>query len=562
MTREQPGKTNNLGLYIDNYEPVKAEETVYGRDVAVDGFLKALLLHGRPGNYSFYQTHGLFSEHINHRSGLLDLAVQRTGVKAGFNNIGTLKKAGASFGFDNWHEADGDFTQALALRERFSPKVYPISATFHVLSYQYLLNNWFLEILLKKTYTYDTIICTSRAAEKAFRNILEQVSEVLQQEHGLKLRFGGSTRVIPLGVDTDHFKPRDKQALRQTLELPPDAFILLWIGRISPLDKADLLPLLLVTRELVKDNPGREIKLVLGGTGEAVFNTIIDQCIRDLELEDHVITIRPLPASRAHLYHAAADVFVSPVDNVQETFGITPLEAMACGLPQVVSDWDGYRDTIEHGKTGFLIPTYMARLDRTIALGSGLYDNFNLLDHFELAQTVAIDLPAFKNALQTLLDSPSLCAEMGRRSRKRALELYDWKNIVRLHENLWDEQQQQARGQSIIHPANSYNVPAFYRNFKHYASQNITASTKIKLTETGQRTALQESELFFYYGNFIELSVPLLKRILVHMLTIKILTFGEIAIKAGAGDHSFESTGKHILWLLKYGYLQVGEQVA
>jgi len=320
--------------------------------------------------------------------------------------------------------------------------------------------------------------------------------------------------------------------------------------------------LLLVTRELVKDNPGREIKLVLGGTGEAVFNTIIDQCIRDLELEDHVITIRPLPASRAHLYHAAADVFVSPVDNVQETFGITPLEAMACGLPQVVSDWDGYRDTIEHGKTGFLIPTYMARLDRTIALGSGLYDNFNLLDHFELAQTVAIDLPAFKNALQTLLDSPSLCAEMGRRSRKRALELYDWKNIVRLHENLWDEQQQQARGQSIIHPANSYNVPAFYRNFKHYASQNITASTKIKLTETGQRTALQESELFFYYGNFIELSVPLLKRILVHMLTIKILTFGEIAIKAGAGDHSFESTGKHILWLLKYGYLQVGEQVA
>jgi len=555
---EKPFLENNIGLYIDNYEPVKEEETVYGRDVAVDGFLKALLLHGRPGNYNFYQTHGLFKEHINHRSDLPDLATKKTGVTARFSNIAALKKAGAQFTFSNWHEPDGDFAQAIALRERYSPKAYPISATFHVLSYQYLLNNWYLEMLLKKTYAYDTIICTSRAAEKAFRNILEQVSEAMQQEHGVKLRFGGNTRVIPLGVDTDHFKPRDKQELRQMLELPQGAFILLWIGRISPLDKADLLPLLLVTRELVKDNPGREIKLVLGGTGEAVFNTIIDQCIRDLELEENVITIRPLPASRAHLYHAAADVFVSPVDNVQETFGITPLEAMACGLPQVVSDWDGYRDTVEHGKTGFLIPTYMAELDRTIALGSGLYDNFNLLDHFQLAQTVAIDLNAFKEALQTLLDSLSLCAEMSRRSRERALEIYDWKHIIRLHENLWDEQQHQAQQQPVIHTAGDpYNLPAFYRNFHHYASCSITASTKIELSETGRRLLDQQPALFFHYGNFMELSVPLLERILAQLQTIKKMTFGEVTAQAATAGDSLESAGKHIMWLLKYGYLQV-----
>ena len=43
---------------------------------------------------------------------------------------------------------------------------------------------------------------------------------------------------------------------------------------------------------------------------------------------------------------AAADVFLSLVDNIQETFGITPLEAMAAGLPVVASDWDGYRYTM------------------------------------------------------------------------------------------------------------------------------------------------------------------------------------------------------------------------
>src|SRR6185437_9144143 len=54
---------------------------------------------------------------------------------------------------------------------------------------------------------------------------------------------------------------------------------------------------------------------------------------------------------------AGADVFISLVDNIQETFDITPVEAMAAGLPVVVSDWDGYRSTVRDGVEGFLIPT-------------------------------------------------------------------------------------------------------------------------------------------------------------------------------------------------------------
>ena len=46
---------------------------------------------------------------------------------------------------------------------------------------------------------------------------------------------------------------------------------------------------------------------------------------------------------------AAADVFCSLSDNIQETFGLTPIEAMAAGLPVVVTDWDGYKDTVRNG---------------------------------------------------------------------------------------------------------------------------------------------------------------------------------------------------------------------
>lgn len=63
----------------------------------------------------------------------------------------------------------------------------------------------------------------------------------------------------------------------------------------------------------------------------------------------------PSPEERLAVY-SAADIFVSPSDNMQETFGLTLLEAGAAELPAVVSDWDGYRDIIVHDETGFLVP--------------------------------------------------------------------------------------------------------------------------------------------------------------------------------------------------------------
>ena len=50
---------------------------------------------------------------------------------------------------------------------------------------------------------------------------------------------------------------------------------------------------------------------------------------------------------------ASADIFCSLSDNIQETYGIAPVEAMAAALPAVISDWDGYKDTVRDGKDGF-----------------------------------------------------------------------------------------------------------------------------------------------------------------------------------------------------------------
>ena len=63
---------------------------------------------------------------------------------------------------------------------------------------------------------------------------------------------------------------------------------------------------------------------------------------------------------KTHLYRAA-DIYVSLSDNLQETFGISIIEAMAAGLPVIASDINGYSELISHNETGCRIPVTWIR---------------------------------------------------------------------------------------------------------------------------------------------------------------------------------------------------------
>ena len=88
------------------------------------------------------------------------------------------------------------------------------------------------------------------------------------------------------------------------------------------------------------------------------------------------------PADTRFSIWSVADIFISFSDNIQETFGLTPVEAMAAGLPSVVTDWDGYRDTVRHGIDQHFVPLHIREFLRhfsgnliphhhTMALGVG-----------------------------------------------------------------------------------------------------------------------------------------------------------------------------------------------
>ena len=138
---------------------------------------------------------------------------------------------------------------------------------------------------------------------------------------------------------------------------------------------------------------------------------------------------------------AAADVFCSLSDNIQETFGLTPIEAMAAGLPQVVSDWSGYRDSVRHGVDGFRVSTLVppagagTELISRYAVGTDTYDFYV----GNVSQSTVVDVAGCVEAFQRLVVNAELRATMGAAARRRAAEVYDWRVVIRGYQELWTE---------------------------------------------------------------------------------------------------------------------------
>jgi len=120
---------------------------------------------------------------------------------------------------DAWFDVAGDVVRPFYLRAQLAGYEYPITVTHHTMSYQQQALSWFLPLLLAHARPYDSVICTSSAAREVIRERLGQVSEGLQEDTGARLGYAGRYDVIPFGVDTEVFRPRDKADARRQVGL-------------------------------------------------------------------------------------------------------------------------------------------------------------------------------------------------------------------------------------------------------------------------------------------------------------------------------------------------------
>jgi glycosyltransferase involved in cell wall biosynthesis len=158
--------------------------------------------------------------------------------------------------------------------------------------------------------------------------------------------FPGPIRVIPNGVDTTEFRPMpaERKRLRAELGFSDGDAVLGYVGRLHTTKG---IPLLIDAFEQLRRENSR-LRLLLAGPGP--LRGAIEKRAR--ASSGAIVLLEPQPFDRVASLLNALDVFAFPSRG--EAFGISLLEAMACGLPSVAFGRWGVKELVSDGETGLL----------------------------------------------------------------------------------------------------------------------------------------------------------------------------------------------------------------
>ena len=556
-----------IGLLPERLNPNRATELqqLVGRQQATQDFAQAMMRYLPPGSLRVFADEAtvptlrhdiarLAENEGGNYSSVWVSAIQNLPALLGNNEITMLH-----------NPAGPHLDQFSYLRSRFARQPFPITGLTHGISHPY--NRWdiFSRLLLTPLLPCDSIICTSHAVRVAFSNAIQEVWEGISETGALLPKPQLRLDVIPLGIDVEVFQPRNQEDARRILGLPQKKIMLLYFGRMDAASKGDINPLLLAFRKLVDKHGDRVMLLLAGGCTEQTKQQI-SQASESLKIKSQIV-VRLWPTlTERPLYYAAADIFTSPVETLQESFGLTPLEAMASGLPVVVSNWSGYRDTVIHGQTGFLVETTWADCSQE---ADAMAPISTWLDHhLRVSQAVAVDVDEIAQHLDTLVSNPELRFTMGASARKHVVSKFRWEQVI---------QQTFALSEELVRIAThlpdqkslrrNFEQSNSYRIFGEYASRRLTGEEAVQLTESGRRTVRSKR---------IALMQPEIKQILDDRLLLSMLNFvrltqtfhiptsvNDVCNRIG-GRHNqpFIVALNHLMWLVKYDLVHLSGAVA
>lgn len=202
--------------------------------------------------------------------------------------------------------------------------------------------------------------------------------------------------ITPFGVDTLKFNKIEGLQ-------PFDEFVVGNVKALTPKYGIDIL--IHAFKIVVERNPNLKTRLVIYGKGpnkKEYENLASSLGIGDKVMFNGFVDNDNLP----EIYNSfSVSVSVSVSDS--ESFGVVAVEAMSCGCPVITSDADGFKEVVDNGKTGLIVPKK--------------------------------DCVSTADAIQKFIDNPSLRNSFGEAGRMRVLKYYDWEKNVEMMLNIYNQ---------------------------------------------------------------------------------------------------------------------------
>ncbi len=526
-----------------------------GRMAAGEGFLDAYLRHAGVERFYCYALERKAAEQFA-------ALAQNLGASAvewiSWANPAGLAKAGALY------IPDPSLHDHAWRRRAHDQRAYSLTGITHTTASAGAMD-MIAEFALAPVQEWDAVICTAKTVRTMVETLMEEHAAYLKDRLGAQRVPRPQLPVIPLGVDCARFAPDAdaRAAQRAALGIGADDIALLFVGRLSFHAKAHPYPMYLALEQAAKQT-GKRLHLIQAGW---FANDFIEGAFRDgardfcPSVTAHFLDARK-PEVRFSIWQAA-DIFTSLSDNIQETFGLTPIEAMAAGLPSVVSDWDGYRDTVQHGEHGFRVPTLApaagqgADLADAHAIGIDTYDRYCGY----ASQFTAIDITATAEAYAALIGNPGLRARMGAAARKTAQSTFDWRHVVARYQALWaDLAARRAAGVESAPAHGPIHWPARadpYTLFADYPTETLSPQHRLEPGGfAGDLAAIVAHPLFSFAKH--RLRLDLCERVLRTVAERGGTTLADIG--AALNDTDRAVLPRNVAFLIKVGMIRGGKR--
>lgn len=470
-------------------------QRLMGRQAAGEGFLKALARYG---------TENCLYCYTNEKAGFEDFTKRIRPCLAESRQIRWLPASNplALAEVGTLYRPDPLLSDLAWQRRYLNQQAYSLCGVTHTLASKVAMQG-IGDLLIAPIQPWDAVICTSEAVKAMVERILGNWAEYLAERLGAKPAIGLKLPVIPLGVDAAAFPQGEiakesRSQLRQQLGIGSDDLVVLFVGRLIFHAKAHPVPMYLAA-ERAAQATNAKVHLIQAGwfedqQQEIAFKSAASVFSPSL---NHIYVDGRQPQIRQGIW-SVADIFVSLADNIQETFGLTPIEAMAAGLPVVVADWNGYQETVRHEVDGFRIPTLMppagCGLDFAANYNDDSLNYSTYIGHISLM--TAVDVDACTQALTTLLTQPELRQQLGENGRQRARETYDWSVVIAAYENLWQELAEIRTKSRISAPVTPGKSPYPlcddpFRLLAHYPTESLSQDVVLGLGSMATPEKLQ-----------------------------------------------------------------------